>query len=87
MIQQHGGVKLVETLSKDDKAAVRETDEEFKRRGFFKRIFPCYDFQYYKQFFEEDRLINYIIDAKLYAKKRNINPLQLRKAWTQPLHA
>ena len=66
---------FLESLSKEEKAAIKETDEEMKRRGFFKRIFPCLDFLYYRQFFEEERLVNYVIDAKLYAKKRNINPI------------
>lgn len=70
---------FLESLSKDDRAAIKDTEDEMKRRGFFKRIFPCLDFLYYRQFFEEERLINYIIDAKLYSKKRNVNPIQLRK--------
>jgi len=44
--------------------------EEFGRRNFFKRIFPTVDFLYYKQFFEEDRPLNYFIDQKLFSKKR-----------------
>lgn len=75
------GIKssFLEGLQKEDRANIKETDDEMKRRGFFKRIFPCLDFLYYRQFFEEERLINYVIDAKLYAKKRNINPVQIRK--------
>ena len=38
----------LEAKSREEKAAVIETDLEFKRRGFFKRIFPSYDFLYYK---------------------------------------
>ena len=66
---------------------MKDTEDEMRRRGFFKRIFPCLDFLYYRQFFEEERLINYIIDAKLYAKKRNVNPIQLRKVQPLPLFA
>ena len=61
-----------------------DTDSEFKRRGFFKRIFPCVDFMYYKQFFEEDRPLNYLIDAKLYSKKRGTNQAMLRKNQAMP---
>ena len=76
---------FLESLSKEERAAIKETDEEMKRRGFFKRIFPCLDFLYYRQFFEEERIVNYVIDAKLYARKRNINPVQLRKIQPMPL--
>jgi hypothetical protein len=34
--------------SKDEKAVVMETNDEFKRRGLFKRVFPTMDFLYYK---------------------------------------
>ena len=66
---------LNQNQTKEEKQHLKETEDEFKRRVFFKRIFPTYDFFYYKQFFEEERLINYYIDSRLYAKKRNINPL------------
>ena len=39
---------FLESLSKDDRAALKETEDEMKRRGFFKRIFPCLDFLYYR---------------------------------------
>ena len=71
-------------MSKEDRQAIKDTDDEYKRRGFFKRIFPSPDFLYYKQFFEEERLVNYIIDAKIFAKKRGINPIQLRKHQALP---
>jgi hypothetical protein len=61
-----------------------DTDSEFKRRGFFKRIFPCVDFLYYKQFFEEDRPLNYLIDAKVFSKKRGTNQAMLRKNQAMP---
>jgi hypothetical protein len=34
--------------TKEEKQILKETDDEFKRRGFYKRIFPTYDFLYYK---------------------------------------
>jgi len=58
-------------LTKEEKAAVQETIEENRRKGFFKRIFPSVDFLYYKQFFEEDRPLNRILDERLWAKKRD----------------
>lgn len=66
-------------FTKEEREAFKETDDEFKRKGFFNRIFPCHDFLYYKQFFEEDRPLNYLIDAKLFQKKRSNNAAILRK--------
>ena len=34
--------------TKDEKNALKETEDEFKRKNFFKRIFPSVDFLYYK---------------------------------------
>ena len=42
-------------LTNAEKYNLKETEDEFQRRGFFKRLFPSPDFLYYKQFFEEDR--------------------------------
>ncbi len=50
-------------MTKDEKICFKETEDEYKRRGAFKRIFPSPDFLYYKQFFEEDRPLNYFLDA------------------------
>jgi hypothetical protein len=49
---------------------LKETIDEFNRKNFFKRIFPTVDFLYYKQFFVEERQLNYFIDKKLFGKKR-----------------
>ena len=71
-------------LSKDERAAIKETEDEYRRRGFLKRIFPCYDFLYYKQFFEEDKPLNYVVDAKLFAQKRGQHSATLRKHEAMP---
>jgi len=47
-----------------EKAIVRETEREFKRRGKFKRIFPSLEYNYYKQFFKEERPLNNLLDQK-----------------------
>lgn len=60
--------------TKEEKTALKETDDEFKRRNFFKRIFPSIDYLYYKQFFEEDRPLNAFLDARLMAAFRDSNP-------------
>jgi hypothetical protein len=53
----------VSELSKDERQLLKETEDEYKRKGAFKRIFPTVDFLYYKQFFEEVRPMNYFLDA------------------------
>jgi len=72
-------------LTKEEREAIKETDEEHRRRGFFTRMFPCYDFLYYKQFFEEDRPLNYVVDAKLFHKKRGSNMATMRKNHALPM--
>jgi hypothetical protein len=59
--------KSATLATKEEKLALKETEDEFKRRNFFKRIFPSLDFLYYKQFFEEDRPLNNFLDTKLMA--------------------
>ena len=54
-------------LTQEEKSILKETDDEFKRKNFWKRIFPSVDFLYYKQFFEEERPLNFLLDAKLMA--------------------
>ena len=45
--------------------AVKDTEDEFKRKCNWKRIFPSIEYQYYKQFFTEDRPLNNIVDARV----------------------
>jgi len=71
-------------FTKEERQVMKETEDEFKRRGFFKRVFPCFDFLYYKQFFEEDRPLNYLIDAKLFSKRRGTHLATLRKHQAMP---
>jgi hypothetical protein len=54
---------------------VKEAEMEFKRRGKFKRVFPSVDYHYYRQFFADERPLNFILDQKLMSKRRlsNIN--------------
>lgn len=42
--------------------AVRDTEEEFKRKCGWRRIFPNGQYSYYKQFFTEERPINNLVD-------------------------
>ena len=71
---------------KDEKLCLKETIEEGQRKNFFKRIFPTIDFPYYKQFFEEDRPLNYYIDAKLFGKKRSDTASAKQQAEKMPLY-
>jgi hypothetical protein len=49
---------------------------EFKRRGKFKRVFPSVDYHYYRQFFNEERPLNYVLDMRLMSKRRLSNVAQ-----------
>ena len=56
--------------TREERQVLKETEDENKRKGLFKRIFPSRDYLYYKQFFDEDRPLNHFVDSKLMAKKR-----------------
>lgn len=55
---------------KAKKQLIKEAEMEFKLRGKFKRVFPSIDYNYYKQFFTEERALNVILDEKLMSKRR-----------------
>lgn len=59
-----------QTVTKVEKAIIKETDGEYKRRGKFVRVFPTFDYNYYKQFFKEERYSNFMIDQRIFGKKR-----------------
>jgi hypothetical protein len=61
------GKSSAREATKEEKMALKDTEDEYKRRNFFKRIFPSLDFLYYKQFFEEERPLNNFLDTKLMA--------------------
>ena len=75
----------ITAFTKEERSAIMDTDQENKRKGFFKRIFPCYDFLYYKQFFEEDRSLNHLLDAKIFSQRRGTNQAMLRRNQALPL--
>ena len=52
---------------------MKDTEQEFKRRGKFKRIFPSLEYNYYRQFFAEERPFNQILDQKVMAKRKTMN--------------
>ncbi len=55
---------------KNKQKLVKEAEMEFKLRGKFKRVFPSIDYNYYKQFFTEERPFNAILDEKIMSKRR-----------------
>jgi hypothetical protein len=55
---------------------IKEAEMEFKLRGKFKRVFPTIDYNYYKQFFTEERPLNQLLDDSIMAKRR-LAPNQL----------
>ena len=56
--------------AKEEKEIIKETEYEFERRQGFKRIFPTVDYQYYKQFFVQERPLNAFLDQRVMAKRR-----------------
>ena len=50
--------------------AVKDTEEEFKRKCGWKRIFPNVDYSYYKQFFIEERVLNSVVDERVMGRLR-----------------
>lgn len=71
---QYGGSLMRNQLTaKQEKQLVKEAEMEFKRRGKFKRVFPSVDYHYYRQFFNEERPLNYILDQRLMSKRRLSN--------------
>jgi hypothetical protein len=49
---------------------IKYAEDEYKRQGKFKRIFPTLNFLHYKQFFEEERPLNYLLNSRLVNKFR-----------------
>lgn len=66
-------IKMQTLTAKQEKQLVKEAEQEFKRRGKFKRVFPSIDYHYYKQFFSEERLLNFVLDQKTMNKRRLSN--------------
>jgi hypothetical protein len=68
---RHGFDSFGEVDSKEEKAIIKETNDEYKRRGNFERIFPSELSVNYKNLFERERpyntmLFNYL--GKIYRK-------------------
>ena len=63
--------RLTKPVTKDEYTTIREAEDEFRRRGHFKRIFPCMDYNYYKQFFlHGERSLNQLLDDRIMEKRR-----------------
>ena len=75
-------------LNKEEKAIIKETDEEYKRKGSFRRIFPTVNYANYRTFFEEERPYNVLLANRLIKQMseknvdegRNAGVLVTRKA-------
>ena len=50
--------------------AIKDTEEEFKRKCAWKRIFPTVDYAYYRQFFATERSLNQAVDTHVMGKRR-----------------
>ena len=64
-------ININKPLSRDEQHIVREAEDEFRRRGHFKRIFPTMEYHYYKQFFlQGERPLNKLLDDRIMEKRR-----------------
>ena len=55
---------LSRPLTKNEKDILKETEEEYKLRGHFRRIFPNGNYSKYREFFNEERPLNILIDNR-----------------------
>ncbi|XP_077978246.1 tubulin monoglutamylase TTLL4-like [Glandiceps talaboti] len=53
---------ILDTLTPDDIRILTETEDEYSRRGFFQRVFPCPTSHQYLRFFEQPRYYNILVD-------------------------
>ena len=61
----------MKTLSNQEQHIVHEAEDEFRRRGHFKRIFPSMEYAHYKQFFlQGERPLNKLLDDRIMEKRR-----------------
>jgi len=64
-------------LNKKERQIIREAEEEIKRKGHFKLIFPGDNFQANKAFFEEERPLNAALDMRLKEIAKQLREQQL----------
>ena len=70
---------LSNDYSKEEKRAIRDTEEELKRCRGFKMIFPNENMLYYEQFFEEKRKINEAVCKKLFGMSSKGHPARIQR--------
>eukprot|EP00826_Nyctotherus_ovalis_P005673 TRINITY_DN1128_c0_g12_i3.p1 TRINITY_DN1128_c0_g12~~TRINITY_DN1128_c0_g12_i3.p1 ORF type:complete len:493 (+),score=145.01 TRINITY_DN1128_c0_g12_i3:330-1808(+) len=75
-----------DAMSRDERTAIRDAEEEYKRRGNFRRIFPTVAYNSYKGFFEAERPLNIALahhlikqNSEAVLSKRNAKILVPRK--------
>lgn len=56
--------------AKQELELMKETEYEFERRQGWKRIFPTVEYQYYKQFFVQERPLNAWMDQRVMSRRR-----------------
>jgi hypothetical protein len=54
-------VESIENINKEENLIIKETCQEFKRRGGFERIYPSENAASYKNLFERERPYNNIL--------------------------
>mmetsp|Transcript_17150 Transcript_17150/g.15130 ORF Transcript_17150/g.15130 Transcript_17150/m.15130 type:complete len:130 (-) Transcript_17150:19-408(-) len=74
-------INFVDTheYTKEEKKAIKETEDEIKRCGGFKLIFPNENILYYEQFFEEKRKINEVLAKRLFGMASKNHPARVQR--------
>ena len=74
--QRSGGAtgyaaSLLAKMGREEKIVMKESDDEHKRRGHFKRIFPNANYATYRAFFEEERPLNVMLDYRISMRRKS----------------
>ena len=65
--------------TKEERKAIRDTEDELKRSRGFKMLFPNENLLYYEQFFEEKRKINGTVAKKLFGMSSKGHPARVQR--------
>lgn len=86
--QESYGYQPSKPLTKDEGCVVKEAEEEFKRRGHFKRLFPSMEYSYYRQFFlNDERPLNKLLDERIMEKRRQRTAAMIQLKSTSGIEA
>lgn len=78
-LSQNRNQLMSSEFTKEERKAIKDTEEEIKRARGFKMIFPNENMLYYEQFFEEKRKINEAVCKKLFGLSSKNHPARIVK--------